>query len=178
MRAAELLFRHKVFAMLKMEGLLSDERVKLMLSWRHSGFSVDASVRVDAGDTKALERVARYILRPPVSLERLSWHEATGEVSYTAKSTTSGHSQTLAEKAFPNPLEGKFCRSAGAPPASKGNEHHNASPTMLLSGGRRARAPMVTSGLFGEGRAKTNHPSVGTLPRRMDRDDQRRCPST
>ncbi len=38
MRAAELLFRHKIFAMLKKEGLLSDERIKLMLSWRHSVF--------------------------------------------------------------------------------------------------------------------------------------------
>lgn len=94
MRAAELLFRHKIFAMLKKEGLLSDERIKLLLSWRHTGFSVDASVRVDAGDTKALERVARYILRPPVSLERLSWHEATGEVSYTAKAASSGHTQS------------------------------------------------------------------------------------
>jgi hypothetical protein len=94
MRAAELLFRHKIFLMLKKEGLLSDERVNLMLSWRHTGFSVDSSVRVDAGDTKALERVARYILRPPVSLERLSWHEATGEVSYTAKSASSGHTQS------------------------------------------------------------------------------------
>jgi len=94
MRAAELLFRRKIFLMLKKEGLLSDERIKLMLSWRHSGFSVDSSVRVDAGDTKALERVARYILRPPVSLERLSWNEAAGEVSYRAKSAGVGHTQS------------------------------------------------------------------------------------
>ena len=38
---AELLFRHKVFKLLKNDGLLSDERIELLMSWRHTGFSVD-----------------------------------------------------------------------------------------------------------------------------------------
>jgi len=34
---------------------------------------VDISVKVEPEDEKAVERVARYILRPPLSLERLRW---------------------------------------------------------------------------------------------------------
>jgi len=33
--AAELLFRHKVIRLLQDEGLLSEERTELLLSWRH-----------------------------------------------------------------------------------------------------------------------------------------------
>jgi hypothetical protein len=36
------------------------------------GFDVDASVRVSAGDKQALERLARYIARPPLANERLA----------------------------------------------------------------------------------------------------------
>ena len=98
MRAAELLFRHKILAFLKAEDLISEERIELLLSWRHSGFSVDSSVKVDAQDTKALERVARYIMRPPLSLERLHWDEGCDEVSYATKQ---GSSQAPSESFDP-----------------------------------------------------------------------------
>ncbi len=87
--AAELLFRHKVIRLLRAEGLLNDERTQLLLSWRHTGFSVHNRVRVDQGDMGALERLARYILRPPISLERMSW-DNVGEVRYRRKP---GHDQ-------------------------------------------------------------------------------------
>ena len=41
--AAEKLFAHKIFRLLKGKGLLSEERMELLLSFRHSGFSADAS---------------------------------------------------------------------------------------------------------------------------------------
>jgi hypothetical protein len=54
--AAELLFRHKVFQLLKNHGLLSDERIELLLSWKkHTGFSVDNSVNVYPSDKQGLE---------------------------------------------------------------------------------------------------------------------------
>ncbi len=37
--SAELLYRHKVICLLQDEGLLSDERTELLLSWPHTGFS-------------------------------------------------------------------------------------------------------------------------------------------
>ena len=34
---AELLFRHKLFALLRDRGLISEQRIDMLLSWRHSG---------------------------------------------------------------------------------------------------------------------------------------------
>ena len=60
--AAELLYRHKVMRLLQGEGLLSEERTELLLSWRHTGFSVHNRVRVESEDQPAGERLARYIM--------------------------------------------------------------------------------------------------------------------
>ena len=40
------------------------------------GFDVDASVRIAAGDRKGLERLARYMLRPPLSKDRIELRAA------------------------------------------------------------------------------------------------------
>ena len=82
--SAELLYRHKVMRLLQDEGLLSDERTELLLSWRHTGFSVHNRVRVEPEDQPAVERLARSIMRPPISLERLSC-DGVGEVRYGRK---------------------------------------------------------------------------------------------
>ena len=52
-------------------GLLESFEAKDMLAYRHSGFSVDASVRIKAHDRAGLERLLRYCARPPFSMERL-----------------------------------------------------------------------------------------------------------
>ncbi|MDG0027906.1 transposase, partial [Trinickia sp. Y13] len=41
-----------------------------MLGYKHSGFSVDAGVCIEAHDRAALERLLRYCARPPFSMER------------------------------------------------------------------------------------------------------------
>ena len=82
--AAELIFRHKVIRLLQGEGLLSDERTELLLSWRHTGFSVHTGVRVEPEEKGSLERLARYILRPPFSLERMRWG-GEGKIRYRRK---------------------------------------------------------------------------------------------
>ena len=83
-RSAEFLFRHKVIRFLQDEGLLTEERTELLLSWRHTGFSVHNRVRVEPEDQPAVERLARYIMRPPISLERMAW-DGVGEVRYRRK---------------------------------------------------------------------------------------------
>ena len=52
-------------------GLLESFEAKEMLAYRHIGFSVDTSVRIEAHDRAALERLLRYCARPPFSMERL-----------------------------------------------------------------------------------------------------------
>ena len=83
---AERLFRSKVLGFLTNDGLLSDERAQNLMSWNHnSGFSVDDRVRFEPEDGKSMEQVARYILRPPLSLERLKYSEGDNEVVYRRK---------------------------------------------------------------------------------------------
>ena len=59
--AAEKLFAHKIFHLLKSHDLLSNERIELLLSFRHSGFSVDTSPTVWPQDTQGLERKLRQL---------------------------------------------------------------------------------------------------------------------
>jgi len=74
-----------VFRFLQAEGLLSQGRTRLLLSWRHSGFSVHTSVTVPPDDRDGLERLARYLLRPPVSLERLRVDEDAQAIAYAGR---------------------------------------------------------------------------------------------
>ena len=85
-RSAELAFRHKVLRFLLRTGLLPEPRAALLLGWRHNtGFSVHNDTTVTPDDVGSLERLARYLLRPPVSLERLEFDEGSDEVRYRHK---------------------------------------------------------------------------------------------
>ncbi len=83
--AAQELFRHKVFGFLQRKELISEQRVELLLSWRHSGFSVHNTVHVPPGDRTALEALLRYMMRPPVSLARLKLLPGRDEVLHFPK---------------------------------------------------------------------------------------------
>jgi len=52
-------------------GLIESVDAKEMLAYQHSGFSVHASVCIEAHDRAALERLLRYCARPPFAMERL-----------------------------------------------------------------------------------------------------------
>ena len=84
--AAEILFREKVFRLLQQHDLLSDERIKILRSWRHSGFNIDNDVYLYPSDTQAIETLSRYIVRCPVSLQRLHYDKKSNYVIYHPKS--------------------------------------------------------------------------------------------
>ena len=84
--AAEILFREKVFRLLQQHDLLSNERIKILRSWRFSGFSIDNDVYLYPSDTQALETLSRYIVRCPVSLQRLHYDKNSHYVLYQPKS--------------------------------------------------------------------------------------------
>ena len=65
------------FGLLVAEGKISEEVVANIRSWKHSGFSVDQSVRLEAGDREGIERLVQYFLRCPFSQARMV--EVTGE---------------------------------------------------------------------------------------------------
>jgi hypothetical protein len=54
------LWEKKLFDLLLAEGRITPEIVEQMRTWQHSGFSVDKSVRLAAGDTAAIERLTQY----------------------------------------------------------------------------------------------------------------------
>jgi hypothetical protein len=90
---AEELFRHHLLRLLKAKGLLSDERIALLRSWKSTGFNADDSVRIPAGERRTLEHVARYMLRSPVSLSRMQWTPGSSHVFYAPKSSHDEPSQ-------------------------------------------------------------------------------------
>jgi hypothetical protein len=78
-RLAEI-FAREVLADLVGRELLSPEWADRLLSWRHTGFNVHSRVR--AKTRHEAERVGKYMIRPLLSLERLSLDERTGQVRY------------------------------------------------------------------------------------------------
>ena len=69
--------------------------VENMRSWEHSGFSVDQSVLLPAGDQAGIERLVHYMTRCPFSLSRLVKVSDTGQIVYQA--------EKQACRAFPDP---------------------------------------------------------------------------
>ena len=70
--------RRRVIRWFSRSRLLDVAAAADMLAWEHSGFSVDASVRIALIDRdvpsyfQSLEHLLRYCARPPFALERLS----------------------------------------------------------------------------------------------------------
>jgi hypothetical protein len=81
----EQLFRHQVLKMLLSEGLIRPERVGILMSWDHSGFNVDGSVRVAAGDARGRENISRYLIRAPFSVDKIRYSARKGSVIYRTK---------------------------------------------------------------------------------------------
>jgi hypothetical protein len=74
------LWEHKIFALLLREVRITEQVVEQMRTWRHSGFSVDKSVYLPAGDQAAIQRLLQYMLRCPFSLQRMIRTTADGVV--------------------------------------------------------------------------------------------------
>ena len=75
------LFQGEVFRFLRDRELLSTERIDLIRSWRHSGFDVFVGEPIAPYDRRTLEHVARYLLRAPVSLERMRYDPQAARVT-------------------------------------------------------------------------------------------------
>ena len=78
-RRAEI-FAREVLGFLVSRKLLSPEWAERILSWWHTGFSVHSRVR--ARTKSEAERVGKYMIRPLLSLKRLSFSEKEGKVLY------------------------------------------------------------------------------------------------
>ena len=70
-------FRRRVLALLVDRKILNDLFARNLMSWKHSGFSIDNSVRIL--DATAQENLAEYISRPPISAEEDPLRTVQGE---------------------------------------------------------------------------------------------------
>ena len=84
-----------VFALYLDEEKIEPGVVENMRTWSHSGFSVDQSVFLPAGDQAGVERLIQYMTRCPFSLSRLVNVSETAQVVYQA--------EKHACRAFPDP---------------------------------------------------------------------------
>jgi len=66
-------------------GKVTPDVIENMRSWPHSGFSVDPSVRLAAGDSAGIERLMQYMVRAPFSLSRVLKITDQGMVVYKAE---------------------------------------------------------------------------------------------
>ena len=88
-------WQESVFDLYLAEEKIEPEVVENMRSWQHSGFSVDQSVFLPAGDQAGIERLIQYMTRCPFSLSRLVKVSDTGQIVYQA--------EKQACRAFPDP---------------------------------------------------------------------------
>jgi len=88
-------WQEAVFELYLAEEKIEPEVVENMRNWQHSGFSVDQSVLLPAGDRAGIERLVQYMTRCPFSLSRLVKVSDTGQVVYQA--------EKQACRAFPDP---------------------------------------------------------------------------
>jgi len=63
--------------------LLNKNNKRNLLSWKHSGFSIDNSVRIL--DDSSQESLAEYIARPPISLNKILYEPFKGRVLFHTK---------------------------------------------------------------------------------------------
>ncbi len=76
-------FRCRVVWMLVEKRLLNKEFAIKLLAWKHSGFSIDNSVRIL--DHEAQENLSEYIARPPISLKKIRYEPFKGRVLFHTK---------------------------------------------------------------------------------------------
>ena len=55
-----------------------------MLTWRNGGYSTHNEVSVAASDAEGRKKLAGYMLRAPLSLQKMTYDAATGTVSASA----------------------------------------------------------------------------------------------
>jgi hypothetical protein len=62
--------------------LINEKLAQNLLSWRHSGFSIDNQVKIPAFGQKAREALSQYIAKPPVSLKKVLFEQYEERVIY------------------------------------------------------------------------------------------------
>jgi RNase P protein component len=85
LKKLESLFRHKVFRMLLNRGKITEEMIRMISAWKHSGFHVFCGNRISPNDATAMKNLARHIIRASFSQERMQYLDQEAKVVYASK---------------------------------------------------------------------------------------------
>ena len=77
--------RHQVLDFLCAEAGFDPRLAERMRQWEHSGFSVHNQIRVMASDLEGRKHLARYMIRTPFALEKMTCDKQTGMVLSRSK---------------------------------------------------------------------------------------------
>ena len=80
-----IIFREKIFRMLKANNRISDKLINKLRQWRYSGFSVYNEGVVEEDKPKQLEKLAQYIVHPTFFASKLKYNQDTASVIYKSK---------------------------------------------------------------------------------------------
>ncbi|MBU0568263.1 transposase [bacterium] len=102
------MFSCEVFRLLLDEGKITEEIVRKIRGFRHSGFSIHQEVRIDVQDRDGLEGLVQYIGRAPLSEKKMMVSEDGKSIIYhskiiafiKAKGSDAIHTQELIMKGF------------------------------------------------------------------------------
>jgi hypothetical protein len=78
------LFRRALLELLVAKHAISEELQAKLLGWRHPGFSIHVGEPIPPNDPRAIEDMASYVVRNPVSLKRLVYIDGEKAVIYRA----------------------------------------------------------------------------------------------
>jgi hypothetical protein len=85
LKPLEELFRAHVLTLLVALRLLPPDRVQVLLSWKHSGFNLHHADPVPPENKAELEQLAQYILRNPLSVEKMTMESPGDTVIYRSR---------------------------------------------------------------------------------------------
>jgi len=90
------------------EEKISQEVVNQIKSQKHSGFSIDNSVRIPVGDNDGIHRLAEYIARSPLSLARMISVDPDGSVVYRASNKSCVPYPAMGDETFKTGVKRNF----------------------------------------------------------------------
>jgi hypothetical protein len=76
------IWRRSVVALFRENGLLNPDFACKILAWQHSGFSIESGTRILDQPTR--EALCQYLVRAPLSLQRIRWDEQQDTVTWSA----------------------------------------------------------------------------------------------
>ena len=87
-RKMALLFRDKVFSILIRDGNITEDLAGRICGWAHSGFNIHNEVEIKADDDNGKKNLAQYIIKAPISQERMIYDWKNQKMIYKSKHGT------------------------------------------------------------------------------------------